>query len=72
VVQETDVIGECDTFERMVVLEGSWAKARRLLAHPALQPLRCVQLPRTSRSTFWCSSAAPLGLCVNAPSPQSP
>lgn len=59
--QDTDVIGECGSFERMVVLEGSWAKARRLLAHPALRPLRCVQLPRTTRSTFWCSSERATG-----------
>ena len=53
-LQETDVIGEFESFEQMVVLEGSWAKARQLLAHPSLRPLRCVQLPRSTRSTFWC------------------
>eukprot|EP00884_Botryococcus_braunii_P012690 jgi/Botrbrau1/21421/Bobra.0216s0036.1 len=51
--KETDVVGQCRPFQRVVLLEGSWRKARTLLSHPKLQPLRRVQLPLSLRSTFW-------------------
>jgi hypothetical protein len=41
------------SFKRVVVLEGSWQKARGLLRHPSLRGLRCVQLPPDVRTAFW-------------------
>ncbi|KAI3426391.1 hypothetical protein D9Q98_008762 [Chlorella vulgaris] len=41
----TPVIGHCPPFERVVVLESNWRKARGLLQHPKLAGLPRVQLP---------------------------
>lgn len=52
-VQDTEVVGQCKGFSRVVVLDGTWPKARGLLQHPKLQGLRKVQLPPNVRTTFW-------------------
>lgn len=38
---------------KVVVLEGTWRKARHLLNHPKLRGLPRMQLPLTSRTIFW-------------------
>ncbi|KAF6263866.1 hypothetical protein COO60DRAFT_1634801 [Scenedesmus sp. NREL 46B-D3] len=40
-------------YKSIVILEGSWAKARTLLKHPKLAALPRLQLPPTVRSLFW-------------------
>jgi hypothetical protein len=54
--QGTEVVGECAPFERVVVLDGNWRKARAMLSHPKLRGLRKVQLPLDVRTFFWCAS----------------
>lgn len=58
-VQSTDVVGQCPPFERVVVLDGSWRKARAMLRHPKLRGLRRVKLPLDVRSSFWCACHIP-------------
>lgn len=52
-LQDTDVVGSCAPFERVVVLDGSWRKAHAMLQHPSLRGLRRVQLPTNVRTVFW-------------------
>lgn len=47
------MVGQCPPFERVVVLDGSWRKARAMLQHSALARLRRVQLPLDVRTVFW-------------------
>ncbi|KAL4448244.1 hypothetical protein ABPG75_005463 [Micractinium tetrahymenae] len=49
---QTDVVGQCAPFERVVVLESNWKKAPGMLRHPALARLRRVQLPPGLRSEY--------------------
>ncbi len=55
-VQDTPCVGapDCPRFRRALVLEGSWQKARALIAtHPRLQGLRCVKLAGKLRTIYW-------------------
>ena len=52
-MQSTPVVGHCQPFKRIVVLDGNWRKARHMLSHPKLQGLRRVQLPTHLRTSFW-------------------
>ena len=52
-MQSTPVVGDCQFFKRVIVLDGNWRKARNMLSHAKLQGLRRVQLPTDLRTSFW-------------------